>query len=884
MVIVLLTVVIGGMGVYNIKKNDKNYSNSIEMESRVITASTDASLTFNNIDVGLHEMLLYSYDRGMVDSIYTQMSTDFQEINNIGTTLSDFISENEEYVAKINGLLAIVEKLKTSVDSIYNNLKDNNYGTAMKIMKEEADVLSVQISEELEVFIEVSQQRLEQASVNNTKLADTITMEIIVISLIILFFSILFSFVVSKNMSNSVKALSESAIKISNGDLNFDLRTNRKDELGMLSNSIAVIVETIKSVTNEIIKMSEKLDKEGDVDARINTQGFKGAYYDFCAYINKTIDDLTSDTKDAIICMLEYSKGNFNATIKPYVGKKATLNVAIDELQRNLVGITTDVDAILVAAKQGDLTKRMDSSKYQNNWFELSENLNNLLVTTINPINEAIAVFEKMGKGDFTVKIEGDYKGSFLNMKNAINHMINILVSYIQEISNILTKMSDENFDVEIVNDYIGGFKPIKVALNKIINTFNDTLSEINASAKFVSSGAREISDSSSMLADGASKQAEEVSKLTTIMNDISEHTHTNAKNAKTASEYAIVAKERAAIGNDEMKAMQKAMDEINNASSNISKIVKVIDDIAFQTNLLALNAAVEAARAGQYGKGFAVVAEEVRNLANRSQGAAKETTELIEGSFEKTVYGTKIANKTATTLQSIVDQIENITTLVEEVASSSLNQEKYINEVNESIDHISKIAQSNTAASQQEAASSEELSSQSQLLKNMVSKFKLRDIKHETKDAMPEIVEAQKYSFAHEPKKPVKPIKSEVPKYEPKKLAKPEVPKYEPKKPEVPKYEPKKPINSTKPEAKSLAKEQEFEYDFSKQDFSKPLVRETPKITVALKPTLPPVLNKTETESSFKEAKSPAVAAVKAKPIDNNNSSVYNRNDFGKY
>ncbi len=209
-------------------------------------------------------------------------------------------------------------------------------------------------------------------------------------------------------------------------------------------------------------------------------------------------------------------------------------------------------------------------------------------------------------------------------------------------------------------------------------------------------------------------------------MSELGSQTKLNSENATQANQLATTAYNAAEQGNEQMKQMVKSMDEINTSSGDISKIIKVIDEIAFQTNLLALNAAVEAARAGVHGKGFAVVAEEVRNLAQRSAKAAQETTALIEGSVKTVQTGTEIANKTAGALNEIVDGVTKVTDLIGEIANASQEQAQGIDQTTQALTQIDAVTQANTASAEQSAAAAEELSGQSSQLKQMLSRFKL--------------------------------------------------------------------------------------------------------------------------------------------------------------
>ncbi|MCL1820842.1 MAG: methyl-accepting chemotaxis protein, partial [Oscillospiraceae bacterium] len=284
------------------------------------------------------------------------------------------------------------------------------------------------------------------------------------------------------------------------------------------------------------------------------------------------------------------------------------------------------------------------------------------------------------------------------------------------------------NGDLTVEIETLSDNDTMAVSFNKMLKNLNRMFNDVNSSAVQVSSGSKQIADGAASLAKGATEQSASIDELTLSINKIREQTNKNAAVAREAADMSGVIMDNAEKGSSQMDEMMQAVKDIDDASSQISKVIKVIDDIAFQTNILALNAAVEAARAGQHGKGFAVVAEEVRSLAQKSAAAAKDTGGLIEDTVGKAHLGMKIATETAQSLKGIVDGISQSAGIIEEIANESTEQLSAIAHLNTGIGQVSQIIQQNSAAAQESAASAEEMSGQSAILEDLISQFKLTD------------------------------------------------------------------------------------------------------------------------------------------------------------
>jgi methyl-accepting chemotaxis protein len=273
----------------------------------------------------------------------------------------------------------------------------------------------------------------------------------------------------------------------------------------------------------------------------------------------------------------------------------------------------------------------------------------------------------------------------------------------------------------------------VLAALTMLTVAFNSTgvrralsllVRDLNDGSALVNQAAAQVSGASQTLAQGSGEQAASIEETSSSLEEMASMTKSNAENADKANSLAREARVAADRGADDMRSMNQAMEAIKASSDDIAKIIKTIDEIAFQTNILALNAAVEAARAGEAGMGFAVVAEEVRNLAQRSAQAAKETAAKIEGAITKTAQGVEISRHVGETLNEIVSKARQVDELAAEVAGASRQQKEGINQINAAVGEMDKVTQSNAASAEECAAAAQELNSQATTMKTAVNEL----------------------------------------------------------------------------------------------------------------------------------------------------------------
>lgn len=353
-----------------------------------------------------------------------------------------------------------------------------------------------------------------------------------------------------------------------------------------------------------------------------------------------------------------------------------------------------------------------------------------VIQTITKPVNEIDEVAKQIAAENLDNMItyqSKDELGSLAQNFNKTVERLKTYIAYINEIADVLNQVAKGNLDFKLNHEYTGEFAKVKVALLDISDSLSNTLDQINTSADLVANSSGQMAEAAQSLAEGATDQAGTVEELVATIQDVSNKIGNSAEDATETNTLVKGTREDIERSNKSMKEMILAMTEINDKSQQIVNIVGSIEDIASQTNLLALNAAIEAARAGDAGKGFAVVAEQVKVLATQSAEAAKNTVELINTSIQAVENGTAIANSTAEALIEVVSGVEKASDSMQEIAKNAKEQAEFMKEVESGVESIAHVVQNNSATAQESSATSEELNSQATLLKDMVSRFVLK-------------------------------------------------------------------------------------------------------------------------------------------------------------
>lgn len=556
----------------------------------------------------------------------------------------------------------------------------------------------------------------------NSRIIIFITFAIAIILFVVL------SYFITRGIIRPIRQIANAASEVASGKLNVNLSYDADDEIGELTNNVRVLVSTIQEIVDDLTKLDEEFNVAGDIDYRVDSSKYQHSFKDMMESVTHTLDVEVSDVRNILNVLQQIVNGNFKAPIVDMPGKKHMLQQAMQSVTATLDAVIYEIGTMIEAATvRGELNLRIDADKYKGDWRGIMNGLNSIAMAVDEPIVEIRDVMNKLSQGEFSdTQVSGNYKGDFLSIRVAVNGMINSVNDYLGEVVQVLNAIADGDLTTSITREYVGNFVNLKNPINNISTSLHKTILDISQATDTMLVGIEQISLASHNLANGSSEQASQIEELNATIDIISQKTHQNAENASGASELSNKSTANAHVGNEAMKQMLVAMTQIRESSNDISKIIKVIQDIAFQTNLLALNAAVEAARAGEHGRGFSVVAEEVRSLAARSQQSAVETTALINDSITRVESGSDIAESTSGSLDTIVINANEVMEIINNISLASNEQTKEIAQVTSGLDEISRVVQINATASEETAVSAQELTNQAEILQQKVGYFKL--------------------------------------------------------------------------------------------------------------------------------------------------------------
>ncbi|MBF0345576.1 MAG: HAMP domain-containing protein [Nitrospirae bacterium] len=601
--------------------------------------------------------------------------------------------KEKELLVKLESAISEWEQVHKQVIEIASKERLNE--------KKESVVLSsglasdkVNVADEvIEALIKLKEENAKQEDGETEKIykdSRVLTISLIAAAIVI---AILLGIFIARIISKPVKVMVDAADKLALGDVQVDIAVETKDEIGMLAQSIKQVLLNIREAALTVEKIST-----GDIAIEFKAKSSKDI-------LGKSIEQVVANIREAALAAEKIAAGDMTVEVKA-ASDKDILGKSMITVVATLRSLVSEMAALTRTAVEGKLATRGSAERFKGGYSEIISGVNKTLDAVIGPLNMAANYVDRISKGDIPGVITDSYNGDFNTIKNNLNVLINAM--------NLITEIAKEIANGNLVVEVKERSKEDELmrTLGIMVDKLTEVMSEVKLASDNVASGSVELSSSSQGMSQGASEQAAAAEEVSSSMEQMGSNIRQNADNAlqtqKIADKSANNAREGAAAVAKTVSAMKE-----------IASKITIIEEIARQTNLLALNAAIEAARAGEHGKGFAVVASEVRQLAERSQTAAGEITNLATSSVD-------VAEKAGVMLTAMLPEIQKTAELVQEISAASNEQNAGAEQINKAIQQLDLVIQQNASASEETASTAEELSSQAELLQSTISFFNI--------------------------------------------------------------------------------------------------------------------------------------------------------------